>query len=151
MFTRRDDDKDDKDKQTTSLLGNKNSDIEANTNVEPTTTQGGTTAGTTTRSQGLDRFAGDNVDWGDTCCGSPQKKWCWGIGVFAIFVILLVLLIMSLKRLESTEYGLEYHPRKKKLDEEPQQGGLHFGPPGYEFIKFPSTFIVSIQNDVLKN
>lgn len=77
------------------------------------------------------------------CCDTTAKKWAWGVLVLLALVVGIVLLGLSLKRLESTQYGLEYHPRRKKLDDVAQQGGLHPGPPGYKFVKFPSTFIVS--------
>lgn len=115
----------------------KDSDIEANTSHSPP--RRGTTSNNM-RPQGIDLA---NVNWGETCCGTKNKKWAWAIGVGVVSLILLVILIKSLQRLESTEYGLEYHPRKKELDEAVQQGGLHAGPPGFEFVKFPATFIVS--------
>lgn len=111
----------------------KDSDIEANTNYTSQQTSNNNTS---------PRALDFEIDF-STCCDTYQKKWCWGISIGAIFVLGLVLLIMSLQRLESTEYGLEYHPRRKELDEAAKQGGLHAGPPGFEFIKFPSTFIVS--------
>lgn len=147
-----------KDKQSSPLIGGdkdkgSDSDVEANTNVASTTQAGTTTTGgnastTTNRSRGLDLHL-DEVEWRDTCCGTPHKKWCWAFSILVIFVILLVILITSLRKLESTEYGLEYHPRKKELDEAAKQGGLHIGPPGFKFVKFPSTFIVSCPSDAL--
>jgi len=52
-------------------------------------------------------------------------------------------LFTALGKLESTEYGVEYTKWSKQLDEAAQMGGLHTGPPGFEFIKFPSTFITA--------
>jgi prohibitin 2 len=46
-----------------------------------------------------------------------------------------------LKKLQSTEYGLEYDKWAKTLDDAAKTGGLHAGPPGYYFVKFPSTQI----------
>ena len=130
----------DNDSQSSLLFGrNKDSDIEANT-TDPPTRSGGTSRATS-RAPMLNM---ENVNWGETCCGTNNKKKAWAVGVSIVFSILLVILIMSLRRLESTEYGLEYHPRKKELDEAAKQGGLHAGPPGFEFVKFPSTFIVCI-------
>lgn len=77
------------------------------------------------------------------CCDTRGKKSAWCAVVFLLLVTGVVLLVLSLKRLGSTEYGLEYHPRKKELDDIAKQGGLHPGPPGFRFVKFPSTFIVS--------
>ena len=36
--------------------------------------------------------------------------------------------------------GLKYDTISKKLDITPQYEGLHNGPPGFTFIKFPSVF-----------
>ena len=46
-----------------------------------------------------------------------------------------------MKKVSSTEYGLEYNVYTKQLDEIAKGGGLHAGPPGFEFVKFPSTFV----------
>ena len=37
--------------------------------------------------------------------------------------------------------GVQYNIHKKQLDEATKSGGLFLGPPGFRFIKFPSTFI----------
>jgi len=42
---------------------------------------------------------------------------------------------------ETTEFGLQYDIHAKELDDAAKSGGLFLGPPGYEFVKFPSTFI----------
>jgi len=57
------------------------------------------------------------------------------------FIVAIGLIIASFKRLESTEYGLRYDVWKKTLSYEVESGGLHGGPPGFKFIKVPSTFI----------
>jgi hypothetical protein len=67
----------------------------------------------------------------------------WASGVIIFVALTLGLLIASFRKLESTEYGLQYHPRRKELDEAAKTGGLHVGPPGFEFVQFPSTYIVS--------
>jgi len=59
-------------------------------------------------------------------------------------ILAIVLLSFSLKKLTSTEYGLEYDKIAKILDDAAKSGGLHTGPPGFEFIKFPSTFILEV-------
>lgn len=38
------------------------------------------------------------------------------------------------------EYGLAYDVHAKKLDDAAKSGGLHSGPPGFEFVRFPSTY-----------
>ncbi len=45
------------------------------------------------------------------------------------------------------EYGLAYDWHSKTLADEALQGGLHLGPPGFIFIKFPSTQISADIND----
>lgn len=64
------------------------------------------------------------------------------MGVCIVFFILVIsLLAVSLKKVEETEYGLMYTRWSKRLDEEAQSGGLFIGPPGFRFIRFPSTFV----------
>lgn len=53
----------------------------------------------------------------------------------------VILISRSLRKLKSTEYGLQYNIHKKTLDDAAKVGGLHFGPPGFKFIKFPSTYV----------
>lgn len=43
--------------------------------------------------------------------------------------------------------GVQYNVHKKQLDDAAKSGGLFVGPPGFEFIKFPSTFITVNLND----
>lgn len=74
-------------------------------------------------------------------CSSDAKKWCWGIGILVILITSIGLLVSSLKKLGDTEYGVEYNIHKKTLADAAKTGGLHLGPPGFKFIKFPSTFI----------
>jgi len=66
----------------------------------------------------------------------------------ALYVFLGVCLIViigvlgaSFGKVASTEYGSEYNIHKKELDEAAKSGGLFIGPPGFRFIKFPSTFV----------
>lgn len=69
-------------------------------------------------------------------------------GLFVcILIISIILISVSLKKLSSIEYGVEYDKWAKTLDEAAQQGGLHAGPPGFYFIKFPSTQISTDIND----
>jgi regulator of protease activity HflC (stomatin/prohibitin superfamily) len=81
-------------------------------------------------------------------CNTKTKKWTWCGVIAAVSFTLLIILATSLKKLKSTEYGLQYTAYSKKLDDAAKVGGLHVGPPGYEFIKFPSTQItVDLPND----
>ena len=56
-------------------------------------------------------------------------------------LISIILIAVSLQRLGSTTYGVEYDKWAKRLDDATKLGGLHLGPVGYRFIKFPSTQI----------
>lgn len=58
-----------------------------------------------------------------------------------ILIISIALISVSLKKLKSTEYGVAYDKWAKTLADAAEQGGLHNGPPGFKFIKFPSTQI----------
>jgi regulator of protease activity HflC (stomatin/prohibitin superfamily) len=68
---------------------------------------------------------------GWTICGS----------VCVVLIVGLSVLLASLKRLDSTQYGVKYHVHKKQLDDLVSVGGLHSGTPGFQFITFPSTQI----------
>lgn len=83
------------------------------------------------------RGQGGSMSW----CDTQPKKIAWGCFIFVLLITAATLLGVSLKKVESTEYGLEYNIHSKQLDAIAKVGGLHLGPPGYEFIKFPSTFI----------
>jgi hypothetical protein len=66
--------------------------------------------------------------------------------IFRIFALMCILvgfcvLLASLKKVPSTEMGVRYDTHKKQLDDASASGGLFIGPPGFRFIKFPSTFI----------
>lgn len=64
-----------------------------------------------------------------------------------VFVVAIGLIIASLRKVESTEFGLQYDIHSKELDDAAKSGGLFLGPPGYEFVKFPSTFITVALDD----
>jgi regulator of protease activity HflC (stomatin/prohibitin superfamily) len=68
-------------------------------------------------------------------------------GAFCFLIILpiAILVPLSLRKLDSTEYGLEYAIHAKRLDDEAKTGSLFSGPPGFQFIKFPST---QVQKDL---
>ncbi|KAL3823166.1 hypothetical protein ACHAXA_010422 [Cyclostephanos tholiformis] len=61
--------------------------------------------------------------------------------VVVVVAVSLGVLIASLKKVPSTEMGVQYNVHKKQLDEATKSGGLFIGPPGFRFIKFPSTYI----------
>ena len=51
-----------------------------------------------------------------------------------------MLIIVSFKSLDINEYGLDYSSISKTIDNQAQQGGIHFLGVGHKFIKYPSTF-----------
>lgn len=78
---------------------------------------------------------------------SEPVKWGFKAIAVASVITAVILLAVSLKRLSSVEYGVEYDRLAKILDDAAKQGGLHTGPPGYRFIKFPSTQISAAVRD----
>ena len=74
-------------------------------------------------------------------CSETPVKVGWGVCSITTLIIVAVLIGVSLKKLTSVEYGVEYDKWAKTLDDAAKTGGLHVGPPGYTFIKFPSTQI----------
>jgi len=72
---------------------------------------------------------------------------------FGVVVVVSCFLIgFSLRKLDSTEYGLQYDKNAKVLSTNVKEGGLHAGPPGFEFVKFPSTYITTrIPQDIADN
>lgn len=71
-----------------------------------------------------------------------EKKIAIGTLSIATLVLVIILISVSFKRLNSIEYGLEYDRIAKFLDDAAKTGGLHVGPPGFQFVKFPSTFVL---------
>jgi len=61
--------------------------------------------------------------------------------VFLVLAVAIGLIVSSLSKVENTEFGLQYDVHAKELDDAARSGGLFLGPPGYRFVKFPSTFI----------
>lgn len=59
----------------------------------------------------------------------------------SILVIAASLIGTSIQQLSSEEYGLMYDVNARELESEVREGGLHNGPPGFRFVKFPSTYI----------
>ncbi|KAL3927509.1 MAG: hypothetical protein SGARI_005303 [Bacillariaceae sp.] len=68
---------------------------------------------------------------------------CCSIIVAVLVLLLVILLPMSFKKVDETEWGVQYKKYKKELDDAAVSGGLFTGPPGYEMIKFPSTFLTA--------
>ncbi|KAK7113613.1 prohibitin-2-like [Littorina saxatilis] len=60
--------------------------------------------------------------------------------VGALVIMTIALLATSLKKLASDEVGIQYDTIQKELGEEVFTEGLHTGPPGYEFLIFPSVY-----------
>jgi len=78
-----------------------------------------------------------------------NRQFALSVGVAIALFISAILIAVSLQKVKSTEYGLQYDVHAKKLGDEAQESGLHLGPPGYKFIKFPSTYITtSIPEDM---
>eukprot|EP00551_Chaetoceros_affinis_P004833 CAMPEP_0203664260 /NCGR_PEP_ID=MMETSP0090-20130426/1709_1 /ASSEMBLY_ACC=CAM_ASM_001088 /TAXON_ID=426623 /ORGANISM="Chaetoceros affinis, Strain CCMP159" /LENGTH=322 /DNA_ID=CAMNT_0050527447 /DNA_START=200 /DNA_END=1168 /DNA_ORIENTATION=+ len=80
-------------------------------------------------------------------CSSPAVRNIWIILFVCALIVSICLIATSLKKLTSLEYGVEYDRWAKTLDEAAKTGGLHAGPPGYYFIKFPSTQITTDLSD----
>ena len=74
---------------------------------------------------------------------SVRKHWKYATLVSALvsIIVAVFLICFSLKKVSSTQYGVEYSVWSKKLESMPKTAGLHLGPVGYRFIKFPSTQI----------
>ena len=74
---------------------------------------------------------------------SPEQVMFRRIGIAIISFLLLlagiIILSYSLKKVTTTEVGLKYKRWRKELDDAAKSGGLFLGPPGFRFIKFPST------------
>jgi len=70
-----------------------------------------------------------------------SKKIIWGLCAGSALLVSIILISVSLHKIGSTEYGVEYDVWSKKLDDAAKTGGLHNGPPGFKFIRFPSTQI----------
>ncbi|XP_071149905.1 uncharacterized protein [Mytilus edulis] len=62
-----------------------------------------------------------------------------GLIVAAVFIA-IVLVAVSLKKLASEEIGVKYDTLKKKLHDTTDREGLHLGPPGFNYIIFPSVY-----------
>eukprot|EP00794_Sanderia_malayensis_P017304 gene17304-19037_t len=69
-----------------------------------------------------------------------NKKYIVGGVIVVIVAIAIGLLASSFKRLRSDEVGLKYDVHQNKLGNNVMQEGLHTGPPGFVFLKFPKIF-----------
>eukprot|EP00980_Cylindrotheca_fusiformis_P009691 scaffold2141_cov120-Cylindrotheca_fusiformis.AAC.26 len=76
-----------------------------------------------------------------------RLKWCIIASVGVVLIVAISLISVTLKKVDSTEFGIQYNIHKKELDDAAKTGGLFPGPPGYRFIKFPSTFITVDPDD----
>jgi prohibitin 2 len=76
-----------------------------------------------------------------------KRKRCLYAFIFVVVCTAIGVFAASFGKVESTEFGLEYNIHKKELDDAAKSGGLFIGPPGFEFIKFPSTFITVDLNE----
>uniref|UniRef100_A0A8W8KLI5 Band 7 domain-containing protein n=1 Tax=Magallana gigas TaxID=29159 RepID=A0A8W8KLI5_MAGGI len=69
-----------------------------------------------------------------------KKKYIIGSCVVVVILMIVVLISTSYHKLASDEIGLQYDVINKKLGSSAEREGLHNGPPGFEFIVFPSVF-----------
>mmetsp|Transcript_8808 Transcript_8808/g.21395 ORF Transcript_8808/g.21395 Transcript_8808/m.21395 type:complete len:404 (+) Transcript_8808:2-1213(+) len=76
-----------------------------------------------------------------------RRRICYWVFAFACICVVIGLVAASLKKVPSTEMGVQYNIHKKQLEDATKSGGLFLGPPGFRFIKFPSTFITVALND----
>lgn len=80
-------------------------------------------------------------------CSNGTVRRSWGACSIITIIVVSTLIGVSLKKLSSLEYGIEYDIWAKTLDDAAKQGGLFLGPPGYQFVKFPSTQISADLSD----
>ena len=69
-----------------------------------------------------------------------RRRLCWAFA-FVVLCVAVGLIAASLRKVPSTEMGVQYNVHKKQLEDATKSGGLFLGPPGFRFIKFPSTYI----------
>ncbi|XP_056012084.1 uncharacterized protein LOC125682499 [Ostrea edulis] len=62
------------------------------------------------------------------------------IVIGALVIMTIALIATSLKKLASDEIGIKYDTINKDLGSSTEREGLHNGPPGFEFIIFPSVY-----------
>ncbi|XP_057305170.1 uncharacterized protein LOC130642109 [Hydractinia symbiolongicarpus] len=66
--------------------------------------------------------------------------YCALTSVVVVIAISIGLIASSLKKLSTEEAGLQYDVHQHKLKSKVYTAGLHAGPPGYKFIKFPRVY-----------
>jgi hypothetical protein len=59
-------------------------------------------------------------------CDTVCKLLTW----LCLFIAVAIILGVSIKAVESTEYGIQYDVHTKYLKDSPYSGGLFMGPPG---------------------
>ncbi|CAH1788141.1 unnamed protein product [Owenia fusiformis] len=75
-----------------------------------------------------------------------------GVIVIGIIAAIVALVASSLKRLDTYEVGLKYDTIARSLEDSATNEGLHLGPPGFEFIIFPSVYkTISFSNLICLN
>ena len=75
------------------------------------------------------------------------RRIAWAVFIFVCLAVVIGVLVSSLTKVDNNEYGVQYNVHKKQLDDASKSGGLFLGPPGYKFIKFPSTYLTVDMND----
>ena len=74
-------------------------------------------------------------------CTDKKVRRNWMYSTMISLIVALALIIASLKKVSSTQFGVEYNVWSKKLESVSKAGGLFLGPVGYRFVKFTSTQI----------
>lgn len=79
-----------------------------------------------------------------SCIDFSDRRTKYAItGIVTVAVIIAIALIAaSLKRISSTQFGVEYDIWKKELEAKSTPPGLYFGPIGYRFVKFSTRQIL---------
>ncbi|XP_021354142.1 uncharacterized protein LOC110450764 isoform X2 [Mizuhopecten yessoensis] len=82
--------------------------------------------------------------------GDSGSRACFIIlGVIVVIAALVIgLVTTSLKKLASDEVGIQYDTIQRNLAQDVRKEGLHTGPPGFEFIIFPSVYRSMAFNDL---
>ena len=62
----------------------------------------------------------------DTGC----KRFAWWTALCCILIAVAIILGVSINKVESTEYGIQYDVHTKSLKDSAYSGGLFIGPPG---------------------
>eukprot|EP00051_Salpingoeca_urceolata_P027699 m.482836 g.482836 ORF g.482836 m.482836 type:complete len:302 (+) comp22681_c0_seq1:774-1679(+) len=63
-----------------------------------------------------------------------------GVLCVLLTIMTITLLAISFQSIDSGQVGLQYDRVARDLSRDVQTEGLHNGPPGFKFIKFPATF-----------